>query len=166
MSERTGCNRYRHQSSPAKKEFARKNGCAHVLNLAEPGWEHIVREITGGAGVPVVYDSIGKDTFLASLDCLRPRGLMVSYGNASGPVSPLAPSILASKGSLFLTRPVLAHYTGTAEALQAAADELFAAVQSGAVTVAINQRFALKDAARAHDLLAARKTIGATVLLV
>jgi NADPH2:quinone reductase len=124
-----------------------------------------VREITNGAGVPVVYDSIGKDTFLAGLDCLRPRGIMVTYGNASGPVDPFSPAILAQKGSLFVTRPVLGHYTSTPEELQAVADDLFAVLASGAVKVAINQRHALKDAARAQDELTAKKTTGATILI-
>jgi NADPH2:quinone reductase len=112
----------------------------------------------------VVYDSIGKDTFLAGLDCLQPRGIMVTYGNASGPVDPFPPSMLAAKGSLFVTRPVLAHYTSTPKELQDTADDLFAVIASGAVKVAINQRFALKDAAKAHDALTGRQTTGATIL--
>ena len=152
-------------TSPDKVELAKANGCAHVLNTHEAGWEKKVREITGGKGVPVVYDSIGKDTFLAGLDCLKPRGIMVTYGNASGPVDPFPPSMLAAKGSLFVTRPVLAHYTSTAQELQETADDLFAVVASGAVKIAINQRFALKDAAKAHDALTGKKTTGATVLI-
>src|SRR6202012_2410319 len=140
-------------TSPEKIELARANGCAHVLNTHDAGWEKQVREITGGKGVPVVYDSIGKDTFLAGLDCLQPRGIMVTYGNASGPVDPFAPGILAAKGSLFVTRPTLGHYTRTAEELQETADDLFKVLQSGAVKVHINQRFALKDAAQAQDAL-------------
>ena len=124
-----------------------------------------MRELTGGKGVPVVYDSIGKDTFMAGLDCLQPRGIMVTYGNASGPVDPFSPSVLAGKGSLFVTRPVLAHYTRTPQELQETADDLFAVIQSGAVKVAINQRFALKDAAKAHDALTGRQTTGATILI-
>jgi NADPH:quinone reductase len=112
----------------------------------------------------VVYDSIGKDTFEASLDCLAPRGLMVSYGNSSGAVPPFPPGMLAAKGSLFLTRPTLAHYTRNPKELQETADDLFGVIQSGAVKVVINQRFALKDATKAHDALASRKTTGATVL--
>ena len=100
-------------TSPEKVELAKANGCAHVLNTKDAGWEKKVREITGGKGVPVVYDSIGKDTFMAGLDCLQPRGIMVTYGNASGPVDPFSPGILAAKGSLFVTRPTLAHYTRT-----------------------------------------------------
>ncbi len=152
-------------TSPGKVELARANGCAHVINTKDAGWEKQVRELTGGKGVPVVYDSIGKDTFMAGLDCLRPRGIMVTYGNASGPVDPFSPSILAAKGSLFVTRPVLAHYTSTPAELQAAADDLFAVIGSGAVKVAINQRFALKDAAQAHDALTGKKTTGATILV-
>jgi NADPH2:quinone reductase len=151
-------------TSPEKVALAKANGCAHVLNSKDTGWEKQVREISGGKGVPVVYDSIGKDTFLAGLDCLQPRGIMVTYGNASGPVDPFAPSMLAAKGSLFVTRPVLAHYTSTVAELQAAADDLFAVIASGAVKVAINQRYALKDAAKAHDALTSKQTTGATIL--
>jgi NADPH2:quinone reductase len=152
-------------TSPDKVALARANGCAHVLNTHEAGWEKKVREITGGAGVPVVYDSIGKDTFLAGLDCLQPRGIMVTFGNASGPVDPFSPALLAAKGSLFVTRPILAHYTRTREELQETADDLFAVIASGAVKVAVNQRFALKDAARAHDALTSKQTTGATILI-
>jgi len=152
-------------TSPEKIELARANGCAHVLNTREAGWEKQVREITGGKGVPVVYDSIGKDTFLAGLDCLQTRGMMVAYGNASGPVEPFSPAILSAKGSLFLTRPSLAHYTRTHEEVQEAADDLFAVIQSGAVKIAINQRYALKDVAEAQDALAGKKTTGATILI-
>ncbi len=152
-------------TSPGKVELAKANGCAHVLNSKDAGWEKQVRELTGGKGVPVVYDSIGKDTFMAGLDCLQPRGIMVTYGNASGPVDPFSPAILAAKGSLFVTRPTLAHYTSTPAELQACADDLFAVIQSGAVKIAINQRFALKDAAKAHDALTGKKTTGATILI-
>ena len=152
-------------TSPEKVELARANGCAHVLNTHEPGWEKKVREITGGKGVPVVYDSIGKDTFLAGLECLQPRGIMVTYGNASGPVDPFSPAILASKGSLFVTRPTLEHYTRTAQEMQDTADDLFAVIASGAIKIAINQRFALKDAAKAHDALTSKQTTGATILI-
>jgi NADPH2:quinone reductase len=152
-------------TSPQKVALARANGCAHVINTRDAGWEKQVRELTGGKGVPVVFDSIGKDTFMAGLDCLQPRGIMVTYGNASGPVDPFSPSVLAAKGSLFVTRPVLAHYTSTPKELQDAADDLFAVVGSGAVKIAINQRFALKDAAEAHDALTGKKTTGATILI-
>jgi NADPH2:quinone reductase len=152
-------------TSPNKIALAKANGCAHVLNTRDAGWEKKVREITNGAGVPVVYDSIGKDTFLAGLDCLAPRGIMVSYGNSSGPVEPFSPGILSAKGSLFLTRPTLAHYTSTHAELQKAADDLFAVILSGKVKVEINQRFALKDAAKAHDALTSKQTTGATILI-
>jgi len=152
-------------TSPDKVALAKANGCAHVLNTKDAGWEKQVREITGGKGVPVVYDSIGKDTFMAGLDCLSPRGIMVTYGNASGPVDPFSPSILAAKGSLFVTRPTLAHYTRTHAELQETADDLFAVIQSGAVKIAINQRFALKDAAKAHDDLTSKQTTGANILI-
>jgi len=152
-------------TSPEKVELAKANGCAHVLNSKDAGWEKQVRELTGGKGVPVVYDSIGKDTFLAGLDCLQPRGIMVTYGNASGPVDPFAPGILAAKGSLFVTRPTLNAYTSTPKDLQDSADDLFAVLLSGAVKIAINQRFALKDAAKAHDALTGKHTTGATILI-
>ena len=152
-------------TSPEKVALAKQNGCAHVLNTRDEGWEKQVRDLTSGAGVPVVYDSIGKATFLAGLDCLKPRGILVTYGNASGPVDPFSPALLAQKGSLFVTRPVLAHYTSTAQELQDTADDLFAVIRSGAVKVAINQRFALKDAAQAHDALTSKKTTGATILI-
>jgi NADPH2:quinone reductase len=149
--------------SDAKVAPARAAGCAHVLALGE-GWEKKVRAIAPG-GVPVVYDSVGKDTFAASLDCLRPRGLMVSFGNSSGAVPPFAPGILSAKGSLYLTRPTLFHYIATRPELERAAGELFAVMQSGAVKVAVNQRFPLAEAKAAHDALEGRKTTGATVLI-
>jgi NADPH2:quinone reductase len=149
--------------SEAKVAAAREAGAAHVLVLKE-GWEKQVREIAP-AGLPVVYDSVGKDTFEASLNCLAPRGLMVSFGNSSGAVPPFAPGVLAAKGSLYLTRPTLFHYIATRPELERAAAELFAVMQSGAVSIAINQRFALADAKAAHDALEGRKTMGATVLL-
>jgi NADPH2:quinone reductase len=124
-----------------------------------------VRELSGGEGLPVVYDSIGKDSWDGSLDCLAPRGLMVSFGNASGAVPPFAPGILASKGSLYLTRPSLLHYTRTRAELQETADDLFAVIASGAVKIEVRQRFKLADAADAHRALEGRKTTGATVLV-
>jgi NADPH2:quinone reductase len=148
-----------------KIAVAKANGCDHVLLLSDPDWVKKVRELSGGTGLPVVYDSIGKDTFEQSLDCLEVRGMMVSFGNSSGPVAPFSPAILAAKGSLFVTRPTVAHYTRTREELQQAADDLFAVLQSGAVKVAINQRFALKDAGKAQDAIASRKTTGATILI-
>jgi NADPH2:quinone reductase len=148
----------------AKAELAREAGCRHVLLLDED-WPKKVREIAGGAGVPVVYDSIGKDTWDRSLDCLAARGLMVTFGNSSGAVPPFAPGILATKGSLYVTRPTLAHYTSSAKELQETANDLFAVIASGAVKIAVNQRYGLKDAAKAQEALAARQTTGATVLI-
>jgi len=151
-------------SSEAKAELARANGAEHaVIGHAKLPAE--VKRITGGAGVPVVYDSVGKDTFAASLDCLSPLGLMVSYGNASGPVPPVDLGILAAKGSLYLTRPTLATYTAKRSDLEKVAADLFDAVQKGAVTIQINQTYKLKDAAAAHLALEARQTTGSTVLL-
>jgi len=122
-------------------------------------------EITEGKGVPVVYDSIGKSTFEKSIDCLSPLGMFVSYGNASGPVPPVEPGMLAQKGSLFLTRPSLMHYTAKREDLEMTAKDLIEVVESGAVKISINQKYALKDAAQAHRDLEARKTTGSTVLI-
>ena len=124
-----------------------------------------VRELTGGAGVPVVYDSIGRDTFAGSLDCLAVRGLMVSFGNSSGPAPPFEPGILAAKGSLYFTRPTLASYTRTPHELKETADDLFAVITSGAVKITINQRFPLAEARKAHEALHSRVTTGATVLI-
>ena len=124
-----------------------------------------VREITRGIGADVVYDSVGKDTFEASLDCLRPRGLLVCFGNASGPVAPFAPLVLTMKGSLFLTRPSLAHYVATRAELLASAGALFDAIRAGSVRVEIGQRYALADAARAHADLEGRRTTGSTILV-
>jgi NADPH2:quinone reductase len=152
-------------TSPGKVQDAKENGCDYVLNTRDAGWEKQVREITKGVGVPVVYDSIGKDTFEASLDCLQVRGLMVSFGNSSGPVTPFPLGMLATKGSLMVTRPTLASFVRTAKEMQDTADDLFAVIKSGAVKVAVHQRFALKDAAKAQEELAAKKTIGATILI-
>jgi NADPH2:quinone reductase len=151
-------------SSEQKAELARAHGAAHVL-LSSADIPAEVKRITGGAMVPVVYDSIGKDTFMASLDCLAPLGMMVSYGNASGPVGAIDVGLLAAKGSLFLTRPSLATYTAKRSDLLASANELFAVVQSGAVKIRVNQTFKLSEAAEAHRALEARKTTGSTVLL-
>ena len=128
-------------------------------------WVKQVRDLTGGEGVPVVYDSTGKDTFEGSLDCLAVRGMMVSFGNSSGAVPAFEPGILSAKGSLYLTRPTLQSYARTPEELQAAADDLFAVISSGAVKIAIHQRFALADARKAHEALHSRATTGATVLI-
>lgn len=148
-----------------KAEIAREHGAHHTILLGRPDLAERVREITGGCGVPVVYDSVGRDTFLMSLDCLRPRGLMVSYGNASGPVSALDLRELAKRGSLYVTRPMLFHYVADRHDLQRGARELFEVIISGAVKVRVGQTYALADAALAHQELEARRTTGATVLL-
>jgi len=151
--------------SREKAELARAHGCDHAIVYTEESFVERVREITGGAGVPVVYDSVGKDTFEGSLDCLAPRGLMVSYGNASGPPPPFSILTLSTKGSLYLTRPALATYIARREELEQAAAELFDLVLRGAVRVEIRQSYALRDAAAAHRDLEARKTTGSTVLI-
>jgi NADPH:quinone reductase len=150
--------------SDEKIALAKAHGCDHVLNTRNPDWIKSVRELTGGEGVPVVYDSIGKDTFAGSLDCLAVRGLLVSFGNSSGAVPAFEPGILSGKGSLYLTRPTLAHYTRDAKELQETADDLFAVIASGAVKITVHQRFALADARQAHEALHSRRTTGATVL--
>jgi NADPH2:quinone reductase len=152
--------------SDAKAELARAHGCDHPIVYTRQDFAAEVDRITAGAKLPVVYDSIGKDTFDRSLDCLAPKGLMVTFGNASGPVAPFEPGLLAQKGSLFLTRPTLFTYTATRAGLEQAASELFDVVASGKVKVEIKQRFALKDAADAHRALEARQTSGSTVLTV
>ncbi|MFL1463746.1 quinone oxidoreductase family protein [Roseococcus sp. DSY-14] len=159
-----GCTVIGTVSTEAKAELARANGADHVV-LPGEDLPAAVKRITGGAMVPVVYDSVGRDTFGASLDCLAPFGMMVSYGNASGPVPPVDIGVLAAKGSLYLTRPTLATYTARREDLVASAEEVFAAVAAGAVKLSINQRYALKDAAQAHRDLEARLTTGSTLLM-
>jgi len=151
--------------SKEKGELAKAAGAAHVINYNEEDIVARVLEITKGEKVPVVYDSVGKDTFIRSLDCLQPRGLMVSFGNSSGPVPPFSMSELASRGSLYLTRPSLAAYTATRAELEARAADLFAMVESGKVKIDIRQRFPLADAAQAHIALEARRTTGSTILL-
>ena len=151
--------------SDSKVAIAKKCGCKHVIVLSRENLVSRVKEITKGKGVPVVYDGIGKDTWDASLDCLSPRGMMVSFGNASGPVTQINPGILAAKGSLFLTRPTLFHYVATRADLLAAARDLFAVIKSKKVRISVNQTYALKDAAIAHGDLEGRKTTGSTVLL-
>lgn len=151
--------------SDAKAELARRNGCKHVLILGRDALAPEVRTLTKGEGVAVVYDSVGKDTFMDSLDCLRPLGMMVTYGNASGPPPAVSPLELSKRGSLFLTRPTLFNYIATRPALDAAARELFAAVKSRAVRVVIGQRYALTDAWQAHRDLEGRRTTGSTVLV-
>jgi NADPH2:quinone reductase len=151
--------------SREKAEEARGNGCTHTVLYREEDFVAKVREITGGRGVDAVYDSVGQSTFMQSLDCLRPMGTMVSFGQSSGPIGAFDPSLLAAKGSLFLTRPSLMHYTARREDLLAHAEDLFAAVLSGAVRASIRQEYRLRDAAQAHRDLEARKTTGSTILL-
>ena len=151
--------------SDEKCALAAENGAAFTVNYRTEDFVARVKEITGGQGVKVVYDSVGKDTFEKSLDCLRPFGLMASFGNASGLVPPFAPSVLGAKGSLYMTRQTLFTHIATRESTQAMADELFALVASGAVKIHIDQRHALADVAQAHRDLEARKTTGSTVLL-
>ncbi|MDD2794249.1 quinone oxidoreductase [Acidocella sp.] len=151
-------------STPEKAALAAANGAQHTI-VGYSGLAAEVKRITGGAMVAVVYDSVGRDTFNASLDCLAPLGMMVSYGNASGPVPPFDIGLLAAKGSLFLTRPNFATYTATAADLRAASASLFNAVTSGIVKIQVNQTFPLEHATAAHEALEARKTTGSTVLL-
>ena len=151
--------------SEEKAELAKAHGCDHAILYRQEDIVARVRELTDDEGVAVVYDSVGKETFDASLDCLRPMGMMVSFGNASGPVPPFEPAILAQKGSLFLTRPTLMTYTAKREDLLTAAGELFSMVSSGKVRVEVNQTYPLSEAAQAHRDLEARKTTGSTILL-
>ena len=150
--------------SDAKCQLALANGAAHAINYNTEDFAARVKEITGGKGVKVVYDSLGKDTWDKSLDCLRPFGLMASFGNASGPVAPFAPGSLGAKGSIYVTRQTLFSHIATRESTQAMADELFAVVASGQVQIHIDQRFALADVQVAHRALEARKTTGCTIL--
>ena len=152
--------------SAAKCALALEHGAAHAIDYSREDFVARVKEITGGKGVKVVYDSVGKDTFERSLDCLRPFGLMASFGNASGPVAPFAPGILGPKGSVYVTRQTLFTHIATREATQAMADELFDVVGSGAVKIRIDQRYPLADAAQAHRDLEARKTTGSTVFVI
>mgnify|MGYP003580020134 CR=1 FL=1 len=153
-------------SSDAKAELARAHGCEHPIVTTRQDFVAEVERITSGAKLPVVYDSVGRDTFMGSLDCLRPRGLMVSFGNASGPVEPFTPLLLSQKGSLFMTRPTLFSYIATRRELEPAASELFEMLLGGQLKIEINQRFALRNAAEAHRALEARRTTGSTVLTV
>ena len=150
--------------SDEKAELAKAHGCDHTIVYTRENFVDRVKEITDGAGVPVVYDAVGADTYPGSLDCLSPLGLFVSFGNASGPIANFDPGLLAAKGSLFFTRPTLMTYTAKREDLVASANDLFDAVAKG-VNIEINQRFALKDAAQAHRDLEARKTTGSTIFL-
>ncbi|WP_394781993.1 quinone oxidoreductase family protein [Undibacterium sp.] len=151
--------------SDEKGELAKAHGCTHVINYNKENFVERVSEITAGKGVPVVYDSIGKDTFTGSLDCLSPLGMMVSFGSASGPVPPFSMAELASRGSLFLTRPSLMDYTAKREDLETMAAQLFSMVEGGKVKIDIRQRYALKDVVQAHTELEARKTTGSSILI-
>ena len=151
--------------SDEKAELAKANGCDHPIVYTRENFAERVKEITDGKGVPVVYDSVGAATWEGSLDCLQPRGLMVSFGNASGKVDPVEPVVLSAKGSLFLTRPTLVHYTATRAELLAVAGDLFDVVGPGHVKILVNQTYALADTAQAHTDLEGRKTTGSTVLL-
>ncbi len=152
-------------SSRGKAELARAHGCAHPVVLGEEDFVARARELTGGDGLPVVYDSVGRDTFHKSLSCLRPRGMLVLFGQASGPVEPIDPNIL-QRGSWYLTRPTLGSYVAKRPELEAVAGELFAAVGSGAVRIVVNQTYPLREAARAQDDLEGRRTTGSTVFMV
>ncbi len=152
-------------STEEKAEQARRHGCDHVIFYTREEVAKRVRELTDGQGVAVAYDGVGKDTFMASIDSLRVRGMMVSFGNASGPVPAFEPLLLSQKGSLFFTRPILAHHTAKRDELLDLGGELFELVLSGKVKIEVNQRYALADAAQAHGDLEARKTIGSTILV-
>ncbi|WP_180682831.1 quinone oxidoreductase family protein [Tepidicella baoligensis] len=151
--------------SDAKCELARANGAAHVINYRTEDFAARVKEITGGKGVKVVYDSVGKDTWDSSLDCLAPFGLMVTFGNASGPVPPFAPAVLAAKGSIYVTRQTLFSHITSRERTQAMADDLFAVVTSGQVKIHVEQRYPLEQVQQAHRHLETRQTTGSTVLI-
>lgn len=148
-----------------KAEIARAHGCDHAIVYTEEDFVQRVKELTNGKGVPVVYDGVGRATFMQSLDCLQPRGLMVSFGNASGAVEAFNLGVLSQKGSLYVTRPTLMSYTATRAQLLAAAHDVIDVVSRGIVRIEVNQRFPLKDAAEAHRALESRKTVGATVLI-
>ena len=151
--------------STEKAELAKAHGCDHTILYKDEDFVERVKEITEGQGVNVVYDSVGKDTFIKSLDCLKPRGMLVSFGQSSGSVEPFDPGILAAKGSLFLTRPTLFTHIASREALEYTAGELFDVVSKGGVKIEVKQTFPLIDAAKAHESLESRKTTGSTVLL-
>ena len=151
--------------SDEKAELAKANGCTHTIVYTRENFVERVKAITGGKGVPVVYDAIGKDTFPASLDCLQPRGMFVSFGNSSGAIANFDILLLAQKGSLYATRPTLFTHIATRAALVAAADEMFGLVRDGKIVSEPRQTFALRDAAAAHRALESRGTVGATVLL-
>jgi NADPH2:quinone reductase len=152
-------------SSEAKAELAKAHGCDHPIRYDQEDLVARVREITGGKGVPVVYDSVGQSTFQKSLDCLAPLGMLVSFGQSSGKIPPVDLGILSQKGSLYITRPTLVNYVAARDDLLATAKDLYDVVQSGAVRIEINQRFALRDAADAHRALEGRQTTGSTLLI-
>lgn len=151
--------------SDAKAELAKAHGCDHTIVYTRENFVERVKEITGGAKVPVVYDSVGKDTFMGSLDCLQPRGLLAVFGNGSGPVPAFDLGLLAARGSLYVTRPTLVTYTAKRADLVASANELFDVVLSGKVKIEVHQKLALKDAQQSHIDLESRKTTGSTVLI-
>ncbi|RKG30641.1 quinone oxidoreductase family protein [Acinetobacter tianfuensis] len=153
-------------SSEEKAAIARAHGCDHVINYSHENVAERVRELTGGEGVHVVFDSVGKDTFMSSLDSLKRRGLLVCVGTASGPIPDFNPVLLAMKGSLFITRPALADYIADPAEKQALADEIFGHVSSGRIKIEINQRYELKDAVQAHRDLEARKTTGSSIFVI
>ncbi len=152
--------------SDEKAALARQHGCDHVIVYTRENFTQRVRELTGGAGVPVVYDSVGKATFDGSLDCLRPRGLMVTFGNASGAVPPFAPAVLSQKGSLFLTRPSVAHYVAARAELEAAAAELFRMIEAGQLRARVGGRWPLERAGEAQQALAERRTAGSLLIQI
>ena len=163
-AKRLGVNVIGTVGSEEKAELAKAHGCAHVINYKTENFVERVKEITDGKGVPVVYDSVGKTTFMDSLDCLQRRGTMVSFGNASGPVDPFSPGILSAKGSLYLTRPSMNDYAADVQEYQASARALFDVIKSG-VKIPINQKYALKNIAQAHKDLEGRKTKGSSILI-
>jgi NADPH:quinone reductase len=152
--------------TPEKAELAQAHGCRHTILYGEEDFVDRVRDLTGGRGVDVVYDSVGQATFLPSLDCLKPMGMMVSFGQASGPVAPIDPGLLAAKGSLFLTRPSIMTYTAARDDLLSHAQDLFEVIQNGAVKVDIRQTYPLSEAAAAHKDLETRKTKGSSVFVL
>jgi NADPH2:quinone reductase len=152
-------------STDEKAELARSQGCEHVVMADYPDLPGLVRKLSGGEGVAAVYDSIGRDTFFASLDCLRPHGVMVTFGNATGPVDPFSPAELAKRHSLYVTRPILFDFIDTRDRLLEASTALFDVISKGVVKIRVNQRYPLAEAAQAHRDLEARKTTGQTILL-
>lgn len=152
-------------STDEKAALAQAHGAAHIVKADAPDFVAQVRELTGGEGVAAAYDSVGKDTFIQSLDCIRPHGTMVSFGNASGPVDPVSINDLGSRGSLFLTRPAVFHFVNTPDSLRTAAGDLFAMIASGDIKIEINQTWPLAEAGAAHRALEARQTTGSTVLI-